>query len=159
MTTVSSGTTVPGGKTDPADSAFVQENTADPHERSRPDSRTMNHGSVPNTNVIPDFQRLAVGRVEDGSVLHVDAMSDSNRRYIAANHDVVHNRHLVSEHDVAPDVGRRRHENVLAEPGHRHSIAHGRPFYEAYDENATGLTCSAPERSIGCILCSKTGNI
>ena len=50
----------------------------------------MHHSTVPYADVVCDIQRRTVRRVDNRSVLNVDPGSDSNRCYIAADHDLVH---------------------------------------------------------------------
>ncbi len=119
----------------------------------------MHHGSVPDAHIVLDRQGFAVRRVEDRSVLDGYAPPDSNRGDIATDHDIVHDRHLIAKHDVTSDVGRRRHEDVPAEPGWCRWIIHAYSFYELREGNAKGLACGLSKRSLGCNRNTKNENI
>lgn len=98
----------------------------------------MHDGSMADADVVLDIQRLSVRRVEDRAVLNVYTMSDANRGDIASDHHVVHDRHLVAQHDVTSDVRCGRHKNVPAESWLYRWIIHADSFYELRDGNAKG---------------------
>ncbi len=64
----------------------------------------MDNRPVADADFVGDIQRRSVRCVHDRTILNIDPGPNANGRDIAADHDVVHDRGLVADDDVAPNV-------------------------------------------------------
>lgn len=91
----------------------IKEGGTNPDQTARPDRCAVHHRSLPDRHVIADLQRHVEIRVQDRAILHVDALSQSDRRKIAADGSVGHNGTVIPQDHIASDIGRRRDVNAL----------------------------------------------
>jgi hypothetical protein len=75
----------------------------------------MHNGAVADADVVGDFERCILGRVNDGAILYVYAVTDANWGDVTAHHHVVHDSDLVAKYDVTSNEGGRGDEGVVTQ--------------------------------------------
>lgn len=111
-----------------ADHGAVQHDGADPNERPFPHASAVNDRAVSNAHVVGDVQRRSVSCVKNRCVLDVDPVADTNRRNVAADDGMMHDRRVAADRDVPGHIRCRRDIDLSAKSGFG-LVLHRRPVY------------------------------
>ena len=71
---------------------------------------------MPDTHLIADFERYAVGRVQYGPILKIAARPDADRGDIPPDYHLMHHRDLIADDHISADKSRRCNVDPVPNP-------------------------------------------